>query len=134
MSENVETVRRCYGFWAARDYSALDEVASPEIVVDLSRNVFNPGVYSGFDGLRRLIDGIDEMWEDFEMSPEESIDAGDRVVTAVRLSGRGRGSGADAVMHLFNVWEFRQGKVVRLTGGFRTRDEALTHAGLAPGD
>ena len=130
--ENVRVVRRCYGFWVDRDFSALDEVASPEVVVDLSRNVFNPHVYRGFDGFRRLVEGIDEMWEDFEMSPEEFIDAGDRVVTAVRLSGRGRGSGADAVMRLFNVWEFREGKVVRLTGGFRTRSEALAHAGLVP--
>jgi hypothetical protein len=33
-------------------------------------------------------------------------------------------------MLVFQVWEFREGKVVRLTGGFRERDEALEAAGL----
>ena len=128
--ENVDAVRRGYELWNSRDFSSLPEIANPELVIDLSRNVFNPHVYRGYDGFRHLVEAIEEMWEDFEMTPEEFIDAGDRVVTAVRLSGRGRGSGADADMRLFNIWEFRDGKLVRLTGGYRTRDEALEDAGL----
>jgi hypothetical protein len=34
-------------------------------------------------------------------------------------------------MHLFNVWELRDGKVVRYEGGYRDRDEALKAAGLS---
>jgi hypothetical protein len=61
--ENVEIVRRLYGFWTQRDYSTLPEIAHPDVVIDLSRNVFNPAVYRGLDGFRDFVDQADEMWE-----------------------------------------------------------------------
>ena len=33
-------------------------------------------------------------------------------------------------MRLFAVWELSEGKVVRFTGGYRDRNEALEAAGL----
>ena len=33
-------------------------------------------------------------------------------------------------MHFFTLWTLRDGKVVRLTGGYRDRAEALEAAGL----
>jgi ketosteroid isomerase-like protein len=54
MSEdNVQLVRRCYEFWRHRDYSILPELFDPDVMLDLSRNVFNPDVYRGHDGLSR---------------------------------------------------------------------------------
>jgi hypothetical protein len=50
--ENVEVARRCSEFWTSRDFAYLAEVADPEVVIDMSRNVFNPGVYRGLDGFR----------------------------------------------------------------------------------
>jgi ketosteroid isomerase-like protein len=71
------------------------------------------------------------MWEDFRLTPEELIDADDHVFAAVRMSGRGRGSGAEAEMQLFAVWTLREGKVSRMTGGYRDRGEALEAAGIS---
>jgi hypothetical protein len=34
-------------------------------------------------------------------------------------------------MRLFNVWQLRGGKVVRMTGGYRKRSDALLAAGLS---
>ena len=62
---------------------------------------------------------------------EEVIDGGDHVVTAVRISGRRRGSGVEVEMQVFHVWTLREGKVTRLTGGYRERSEALEAAGLS---
>ena len=129
--ENVELVRRCYGMLANRDFSAIPEVIDPDFVLDLSRNVFNPGVHRGVDGIARFVQQIDEMWGKFEVELEEFIDGGDAVVVAVRISGMGRGSGATADMRVFNVWTLRDGKVIRLTGGYRDRAEALEAAGLS---
>jgi ketosteroid isomerase-like protein len=129
--ENVEIVRGLAGFWRTRDYSAVEEAIHPDAVVDVSRNVFNPGVHHGIDGLRRFMKQIDEMWENFDVVPFEYIDAGDKVVVANRISGKGRGSGVEAEMLLFAVIAFRDDKIVRYTGGFRTREEALEAAGLS---
>jgi ketosteroid isomerase-like protein len=129
--ENVEIVRRCYEFWTNRDFSLLTEVVDPDAVLDLSRNVFNPGIHRGFDDFRRFLEQVDEVWENFQIQPEELIDGGDHVVAASRMSGRGRGSGVEVEMQLFAVWTLRDGKVLRLAGGYRDRVEALEAAGLS---
>jgi ketosteroid isomerase-like protein len=126
--KNAVLVRRCYDFWRRRDYSMLPEVFDPDVVLDLSRNVFNPDVYRGHDGLVRYVEVVDETWEGFDARLTELIEVGDRVVTGTRISGRGRGSGVAVEMQLFNVWTFRDGRVLHIVGGYRERGEALDTA------
>jgi ketosteroid isomerase-like protein len=128
--ENVEIVRRLYGFWLDRDFSTIADFVNPDVVLDLSRNVFNPGVHRGLDGFRRFLEEIDETWEDFRITPEEFVDAGNDVFVAYRISGKGRGSGVEANMRVFGVWTLHGGKVSRFAGGYRDRTEALEAAGL----
>ena len=129
--ENVEIARRSNEVLANSDWSRLSEVLDPDVVLDLSRNVFNPGVYRGYDGFRRWLASVDEMWEDFRVEVQEYIDAGDKLVVDNRISGRGRESGVDVDMRVFGIWTFREGRVLRIVGGYRDRAEALEAAGLA---
>jgi ketosteroid isomerase-like protein len=129
--ENVEIVRRAAEFWTDRDFSPMAEIFDPEIVVDLSRNVFNPDVYRGYEGVRRWVEVVDEMWDEFEAKIEETIDAGDRVFSAARITGKGRGSGVEVSMRTFGVFTVRYGRLVRYVGGYRDRGEALEAAGLS---
>ena len=126
--ENVEIVRRCSEFWTSRDFAYLAEVADPEVVIDMSRNVFNPGVYRGLDGFRRFVEQVDEMWERFEAEVEELIDAGSR---SHRRSPCWKGArwsrGGDAHFHRLDAPQ-REGVAVR--GRYRDRSEALRAAGL----
>ena len=128
--ENVEVVRRSFEIWKSRDLSDVPDLTHPDFVLDLSRNIFNPDLYRGTDGIRLFFERVDEMWDELEVNAEEIIDGDDRVVVASRLKGVGR-DGVEADMVVFQVWEFREGKVVRLTGGFRERGEALEAAGLS---
>jgi ketosteroid isomerase-like protein len=128
--EDVEIVRRCYGFWIDRDFSAIEEFIHPDAVIDLSRNVFNPGVHRGLEGFRHLLEQVDEMWDTFQIEPEEFIDAGDNVFVASRMSGRGRGSGVEAEMRAFAIWTLREGKVSQVAAGYRDRADVLEAAGL----
>jgi ketosteroid isomerase-like protein len=129
--ENVEVVRRVYGFWEDRDFSPIAERVHPDVVIDLSRNVFNPGIHRGLNGFRDFLHQIDEMWENFRITPDELLDAGDNVFAAYRISGKGRGSGIETEMRVFGVWTLRDGKVSLFTGGYRNRTEALEAAGLS---
>jgi ketosteroid isomerase-like protein len=64
---NVEIVRRCYEIWDDRDWSAVPELLDPDFELDLSRNVFNPDVYHGRDGLERYVGAVRarfEQWTD----------------------------------------------------------------------
>jgi ketosteroid isomerase-like protein len=74
---------------------------------------------------------VDEVWEDFRVVPTELLEAGDKVVTAVTIHGKGKGSGVDVTMQVFNVWTLRESKVVRIVGAYRDRAEALEAAGAA---
>jgi ketosteroid isomerase-like protein len=128
--ENVETARRSIEFWVRRDFSSLAEVVDPDAVFDVSRNVFNPGVHRGIEGFKQFVEQVDEMWEEFEAKPDELIDAGDRIIAGMRISGKGR-DGVDVEMLTFGIWTFRGGKIVRYEGGYRDRSEALKAAELS---
>jgi ketosteroid isomerase-like protein len=51
------------------------------------------------------------------------------VVAAVRLRGRGRGSGIEVDARFYEVYTLRQGKIVRMDQ-FTQRSEALEAVGL----
>ena len=128
---NIETVQRFYEFWTDRDYEAVVELIDPDAVMDVSRNVFNPGVHHGIDGFRSFVEQIDEMWDDFHVTPEELIDGGDTIVVGDRIAWKGRGSGVETALVRYGVVTLRDGKVLRFVGGIDDRREALAVAGLS---
>jgi hypothetical protein len=128
--ENVEIVKRCMEYWDHRDISLVRHFLDPNVEFDLSRNVFNPAVYAGVSGLQRMVSVIDDAWDEFRADTDELIDAGDEVVTAVTIKGKGPGSGVEVSMQIFQVWRLRGSKVVRVVGGYRDRREALEAAGV----
>jgi ketosteroid isomerase-like protein len=132
MSANAEIVRKCYECLNRNDLAGLFKFADPDIVIDNSRLVFNPDVYRGREGAERWLRATGEVWEELCLTPVELIDAGDNVVAAVTVQGKGKGSGVEVNMPLFAVWTFRDAKVVRVAGGYRERSHALEAAGLSP--
>jgi ketosteroid isomerase-like protein len=129
--ENVEIVQRCYELWDKRDWPAITDLLHPEFELDLSRNIFNPDIYLGLDGLERYQTGVDDVWEGLRLVPTELIDAGADVVAVITIRGRGRGSGVEVEMQAFNIWTLDESKVVRVVGGYLDRAEALAAVGLS---
>jgi ketosteroid isomerase-like protein len=68
-------------------------------------------------------------FDDYSRNLEEVIDAGDQVVSVMRVRGKGRGSGAPVESRVAQVWTFRDGKVVRYRD-FPNKADALKAAGL----
>ena len=132
--ENVDIVRRCTEALDRREFTKVFEMLDPDVEIDLSRNVFNPDVYRGHSGVERWRDGIDEVWDDFRAKLDELIDAGDDVVTGVTIQGKGKESGVDVRMQVFQVWTLRDSKVVQLVGGYRDRSDALAAVDLVEHD
>jgi hypothetical protein len=73
--------------------------------------------------------GLLEAWEDLQLKPEEAIDLGDQLLVAGRITGHGKLSGVALDDPLFQVFELRQGLVIRQKD-FADRDQALEAAGL----
>jgi ketosteroid isomerase-like protein len=111
---SAEAVRRLLEEWNLRaDLSeeTFREVAWPDMVLDVTANVFNPAVYEGFDGLRQWADGVREAWEYFRMEPEELIEQGDVVLALVRAVARGRGSGVEIDTPSALISQVRDGRI-----------------------
>ena len=132
--ENVEIVRRATEAMNRRDLAQLLELCDPDIELDLSRNVFNADIYRGHAGIERFRGVVEDVWDDFHGVAEELVDAGDKVVSAVTMRGKGKESGVEVNMRVFQVWTLRKLKVVRVVGGYRDRSEALEAVGLSEQD
>jgi hypothetical protein len=119
---NVAIARRVYETYnqAFKDHEfpeeAAHELADPKLHIDVSRNVFNPAVYDGYDGLRRMFVGIWDVWDEFKMQPRQFVDANDKVAVRIEMRGRGR-SGVEVSREVANVLTVRDGRVVEVIGG-----------------
>jgi ketosteroid isomerase-like protein len=70
-------------------------------------------------------------WSDLNAEFLELTEApGDRVLALVRQTARGRQSGVPIEIHYFQLWTFRDGRVIQIDF-FRHRADALEAAGLA---
>ncbi len=132
--ENVEIVREVMALvrrtGTGKPERRLFELLAPDMTLDMSRRTFNPEVYKGHDALRRFRRERDEVWEEFLVTPERLIDAGESVVVIESLRGRGRGSGVETRSRSASVWTLRDGQVIHMATYHEPR-EALEAVGLS---
>ena len=133
MSEqNVEIVRRGYARWEELghpDYELLDpeiEWRGPREFPDLAEPHF------GHDGVASYLEKVNEAFDDYQMVPEEFIDAGgDQVLVFSREGGRGKGSGVEVQTNpTAHLWTLRDGKAI-LMQSYWDRSAALEATGLS---
>jgi hypothetical protein len=129
--ENVELIERAIGVF--NDDPASDTALSlldPAVVWE-ENNPFYPGlerVYLGHDGyLRWLNQAVIEPFQEFEIISDSLEDLGDEVLACIRLRGKGRGSGVEAEMRIFQLVLIRNGKLARRRI-YHTKKEALESA------
>jgi ketosteroid isomerase-like protein len=132
--ENVEIVRSIFAALNRGDRETAIGFAHPEVVLDATRNVFNPKTYVGKDGLRQWLADTDDVWEGMRTEQNEFIDAGDRVVVIGRLVGKGKGSGVEVARPNATVLTIRDGLLIRSETSFTDRREALKAVGLSEQD
>ena len=130
--ENVEIARRLFALLSQGDEAVWDELP-PELVFDFSRRLLNPVVVRGRDEVRAFWEGEGHLWEGGHLGyqPKELIDAGDKVLALLRISGRAKASGVEVEAYVWNVTTFRDGKPVETTYFGDDRAAALEAAGLS---
>src|SRR5215203_6042093 len=128
--ENVEIVRNFYGMIDRGDAEAWD-LLPPDFVIDLSRRRIDPVMLRGPDELRAFYRDLDAPWAGgAKLEVEELIDAGDKVLVLIRFGGRGKMSGAEVDVRVWNLWMFRDGEPVAWIYFGEDRAEALEAARL----
>jgi ketosteroid isomerase-like protein len=128
--ENVEFVRAVYAEWERGNFSAGVDRYDPDAVLVQGEGFPEAGSYQGLAGFANYMHIFLDAWEKVTIEAEELIDAGDSVVAAVLQTGIGKGSGASTELRFFQVWTFREGKVIRLEV-IRDRDAAFEAAGTS---
>jgi uncharacterized protein len=130
--ENVEIVRRGYELYAKGDLEGVTDLISDAAELPDAGGLgiadTAAGTRRGPDGFRQGSQEAVEAFEDYRVEPQEFIDAGDAVVVPVRISGRGRASGAMTEVRLVHVWVLRNGRAIR-NEIYRTTAEALEAVG-----
>src|SRR5215207_6559395 len=111
--ENVEVVRAMYRAWNRGEYSTALESIDDEVEVDAALGQLLDGPYRGHAGVRKLLEGFWDSFEEHRTDVEECIPVGDDVVVAVHHHARGKSSGVEVEMLGGQVWTLRDGKAVR---------------------
>jgi ketosteroid isomerase-like protein len=129
--ENGEAVRRGYQAFATGqlDFDFLDpeiDWRGPREFPDLAEP------HHGHDGVRRYMEKLTEVFDDYSMVAEEFIDVEpEQVPVFAREGGRGRGSQAPVQTNpTAHLWTIREGRAVRMQS-YWERPEALEAAGLS---
>jgi ketosteroid isomerase-like protein len=128
----VDLVRAAYRFiedvqlGRREDY---DEGYS-ETLADGFELVLPPGypegeqVFRGPAGLKRWIESIREIWDEWRMEQERFIVAGDKVVALIHIVARGHLSGVALDRETAHIWSVADGRVTRCEVYF-DRSQAL---------
>jgi ketosteroid isomerase-like protein len=126
--ENVEIVRRAFEFevHGRGGPSEAAAVFAPDVVM----NPVEEGPSYGLNAIRDNFERWESAWEELEVTAEEFVDAGDRVLVTAFFQGRGRGSGIKIDARFYEVYTLRDGKVVRVDE-FSERGKAVHDAGLS---
>ena len=118
-SDNVAVVRRLYDLFpdlaAGEPPPEVIELFDPGVRLDQSRNVFNPAVYEGIDGVVGALAAVRETWDSFAMHPERFVEIGDSVVVFNAVTARGAGGGVEVEDRSSSVHRLRGGRIVALT-------------------
>jgi ketosteroid isomerase-like protein len=126
---NLDITRRAFAAFSPDAFEGVLELADPDIEIFSSDELANSGSFRGREGFVAWVGPWLEAWEGLQMEVREMEPVGERhVVTSVRQSATGRGSGVPVEMDVGFLTEVRGDSLVALHL-YATRDEAVKVAG-----
>jgi ketosteroid isomerase-like protein len=132
--ENVERARAAYEVLAlAISTGDLDPFFAgyvhPEIEWVPLEGALDMAHARGHEAVKARMAAMLDVMDEPRIEAEEFIDAGEKVIVAFTMSGRGSGSGVDVEANWFHVVTARDNRAVRIEW-YATREAALQAAGL----
>ena len=125
---NVEILRRALAS-APADPEPLFAILDENCEWDYVGAFPESATYHGPDAVREFFHQWAGAFDNFGFDAEEVFDASDSIVVRLRQWGRGKETGAQVENRTWQVFTFRDGKVIHC-GGYATRAEAFKAAGL----
>ena len=130
--ENLNVVRRLYEHWNRGDLDAATAMLDQHVVWHGYLHLPDSGPRHGAGEVQQWAGEFAEAWGEIKVQIERLEDVGDDVVLAlVRMTGRGRGSGAAVESGVDgHVWTILYGKVAA-AHLYQGSQEALEAVGLS---
>lgn len=94
-----------------RDEEAMRDLLHPDVRVIEADSLPYGGVIKGAQGFLELIRRVFKTWENTEVSVQQVLGDGDRVVLLAEMTGRGKGNGKAFRMPIAEVWLLDNGKI-----------------------
>ena len=113
----------------AADWDAALGLYDDEAELDMTRMPAGD-VYHGPEEVRKFYTRWIAAWERYQAERLDLIDAGDTVVLVSRITGVGKGDGAEVQMRAADVFLVEDGRIVRHVG-YPDAAEALADLGLS---
>jgi ketosteroid isomerase-like protein len=130
--ENVEIVRQGNAAFNSGDDAGFAKNLHPDVeFCDHAHAADAPETIKGAQALLAVLSGWRETFDDFQADIREYIEAGDHVVCVTRWTGRGKASDAAVDNLQVDVYELREGKIVRATLAYPDKTSALEAVGLS---
>jgi ketosteroid isomerase-like protein len=132
MSEkDVELARAFTKAFNAHDIDALIACCHPEVEFHSTFAAVGGAVYHGHDGMRSWHRDLVDAWDnEIRSEPEAFFDLGEQVLTFTVLHGRGRQSGAEAMLPVAAVTRSRDG-LFAYYKAYIHREDALNELGVS---
>jgi ketosteroid isomerase-like protein len=128
--EHVKTFERAVAALNRRDLDAFLGLTHPEVVfTPLIAQMEGGASYPGHKGIRKFWKHLHDVFPHFKVSIVERRELGDVVLAHARLAGSGAGSGVGIGQHVWQLAEFRQGRIIRYAA-FTTELDAVEAARL----
>jgi len=129
--ENVEILRRSIAAFNQRDRDGTFADYHPDVELrDLMNAPDTPELIRGISALRASWDTWEQVFDDFTTEIEEYVDVGDCVLAVAHWRGKGKDSALAIDQKTVDVYEFADGKIVRVTLSYPDKDAALKAVGL----
>ena len=129
--ENVEATKRAVAALNRGDLDGVEDLyAADAVLQDLQNAPDQPVTVEGVQAIQQTLNLWAAAFDELRVDVEEYIDGPNTVICAAHWKGQGKTSGISIDVHQFDLYEFREGRIVRAVLGFRSKDGALEAAGL----
>jgi ketosteroid isomerase-like protein len=132
VSDNADMVRRIHEAVERGEDPLELGLLAPDFEYVSPPDAMEPGIRRGEEGLRHVLQTLDDTYAERRFDVERILEAGERVVVLGRITMQGRSSGVALQGEGAQIWTLRDGLVARIEW-YLTQDEALRAAGLEPG-
>ena len=130
--ENIEIAKLANAALNRGDFEGVAEFfAADAVLQDLQNAPDQPVTVEGVQSIRQTLSLWAAAFDELRADIEEYVDAPDAVICVTHWQGQGKTSGISIDVHQFDLYEFREGRVIRAVLGFRSKNEALEAAGLS---